>query len=313
MRFDGFIGNTELKARLSAACAAGKLSHGFLLCGVEGSGRHTLARIIASAMQCEGQDAPCGRCSACRKIAASMHPDVITVNDPEHKQVSVDVIREMRADVFIRPNEGKRKIYIIEQSVRTEGQNALLKVLEEPPQYAAFIILATHPDAVLPTIRSRCVTLHLSPVRTEEALVFLQNRCPNATREELLTAHARAGGYLGRAMALVKEASDAKTTEFAKYFANGGKLSLLSLLVSMEKQKRLQLTDTFSQWRELLSSALAAKNGAPATPLTAAICARHTGAELLAACRDLQTAIDALDLNVGTGAVSGLLSAKLCT
>lgn len=313
MRFDGFIGNTDLKARLSAACDAGKLSHGWLVCGPEGSGRHTLARIITSAMQCEGQDAPCGRCNACRKIAASMHPDVITVNDREHKQVSVEVIRKMRADVFIRPNEGKRKIYILDQSIRTEGQNALLTVLEEPPSYAAFIILATHPDAVLPTIRSRCVTLHLSPVRAEDALPLLQSHCPDASREEILAAHARAGGYLGRAISLVKEASDAKTSEFARCFADRDNLGLLALLVSMEKQKRVQLIDTFSQWRELLASALAAKNGAPSTPLTAAICARHTGAALLAACGDLQEAIDALDLNVGTGAVIGLLTARLCT
>ena len=313
MRFDGFIGNTELKARLSAACDAGKLSHSWLLCGPEGSGRHTLARIIASAMQCEAADAPCGRCNACRKIAASMHPDIITVNDPEHKQISVNVIREMRADVFIRPNEGKRKIYIIEQEIRNEGQNALLTVLEEPPQYAAFIILATHPDAVLPTIRSRCVTLHLSPVREQEALLYLQSRCPDASRDELLAAFKRAGGYLGRAVSVVKDVSDAKSAEFARCFAEGDKLALLALLVSMEKQKRPQLIDTFTQWRELLASALAAKNGAPSTPLTASICARHTGAALLAVCGDLQTVIDALDANVGTGAVIGLLTAKLCT
>ena len=296
MRFDGFIGNTELKSRLAAASAAGKLSHSFLLCG-----------------RAEGQDAPCGRCAACRKVAANLHPDVITVNEPEKKQVSVDVIRQMRADVFIRPNEGKRKIYIIDQDVRTEGQNALLTVLEEPPQYAAFIILATHPDAVLPTIRSRCVTLHLSPISTEEALPFLQNRCPDATREELLAAHVRAGGYLGRAAELVKESTDAKCAEFAQAFASGDKLALLALLVSMEKLKRPQLIDTFSQWRELLTAALAAKNGANHTPLTDAICARHTGAALLAVCTDLQTAIDAVNLNVGAGAVIGLLTAKLCT
>ncbi len=85
-------------------------------------------------MQCTGAGRkPCGRCEGCRKVFEGVHPDVITVNDPAHKTIAVDVIRQMRADVFLRPNEGKRKIYLIEQDMAEPPQNALLKILEEPP------------------------------------------------------------------------------------------------------------------------------------------------------------------------------------
>ena len=111
MRFDGFYGNAGLKERLSAAFSGGRVSHCFLLCGPDGSGKHTLARILAAAMQCTGRgETPCGVCPACRKALSGQHPDVIYVNDPDHKQIAVDVIRRMRADVFIRPNEGRLKI-----------------------------------------------------------------------------------------------------------------------------------------------------------------------------------------------------------
>ena len=164
MRFDGFYGNAGLKERLSAAFSGGRVSHCFLLCGPDGSGKHTLARILAAAMQCTGRgETPCGVCPACRKALSGQHPDVIYVNDPDHKQIAVDVIRRMRADVFIRPNEGRRKIYILEQDMGEAAQNALLKILEEPPAYGAFLILAPNAEKMLATIRSRCAELPLCP------------------------------------------------------------------------------------------------------------------------------------------------------
>ena len=153
MEFGSFLGNDALKMRLHAAFSEDRILHSYALCGPAGSGRHTLARQMAAAMQCTGEGRlPCGVCAACRKVMGNVHPDVITVNDPEHKMISVDVIREMRADVFLRPNEGKRKIYILEQDMGEPAQNALLKILEEPPAYGAFLILTTNAEKLLPTI-----------------------------------------------------------------------------------------------------------------------------------------------------------------
>ena len=156
MRLDGLYGNEALKARLSAAFDSGRVAHSYLLCGPDGSGKHTLARRMAAAMQCTGRgELPCGVCTACRKVLSGQHPDVITVNDPEHKLIAVDVIRRMRADMFVRPNEGQRKIYILDQDMGEPSQNALLKILEEPPDYGVFLILTANAEKMLATIRSR--------------------------------------------------------------------------------------------------------------------------------------------------------------
>jgi len=155
MDFTGFLGNDAVKARLSGAFASGRVAHSYLLCGPAGSGKHTLTRILSAAMQCEGRSGkiPCGVCSGCRKALEGVHPDIITVDDPDHKAMTVDPIRAARSDMFIRPNEGKRKIYIIPrgQDMNESAQNALLKILEEPPDYGVFLILSTNAERLPPT------------------------------------------------------------------------------------------------------------------------------------------------------------------
>ena len=118
------------------------------------------ARYAAAAMECQGAgEKPCGVCPACRKVMADIHPDVVTVRDPEHKNIAVEVVRSVRADAYIRPNEGERKVYIFPDcSLLTEAdQNILLKVVEEGPPYAAFLFCADSAGQVLQTLRSRCV------------------------------------------------------------------------------------------------------------------------------------------------------------
>ena len=108
MDFTGFLGNDAVKARLSGAFASGRVAHSYLICGPVGSGKHTLTRILCAAMQCEGrgEKIPCGICSGCRKALEGVHPDIITVDDPEHKSMTVEPIRAARSDMFIRPYEG---------------------------------------------------------------------------------------------------------------------------------------------------------------------------------------------------------------
>lgn len=135
MRFPGFYGNEGLKSRLSAAMNKGGLSHCYILEGPKGSGKKTLARLLAAAMECEHTgDRPCGVCPACHKIFGGGHPDVITV-DSDTATVPIRIIREMQTDAYIRPNEGRRKVYLIPraQDMQLPAQNALLKLLEEPP------------------------------------------------------------------------------------------------------------------------------------------------------------------------------------
>jgi len=150
--------------RVREAATRGTLSHALLLTG---SGqRLELARYAAAALECEAEgNRPCGVCRACRKVEENIHPDVITVQDEQHKNIGVAVIREMRSDAYIRPNEGRRKVYIFPDCalLTEQDQNVLLKIVEEGPPYAAFLFCAENPSGVLQTLRSRCVELKLRP------------------------------------------------------------------------------------------------------------------------------------------------------
>ena len=107
MSYELLLGNEQLKTNLRRSIGAGHISHFYLISGAEGSGKHTLARLLAAAILCQGEDKPCLRCRACRKVMEGVHPDFITVDDPEKKTVPVDLIRQARADMYIQPNESE--------------------------------------------------------------------------------------------------------------------------------------------------------------------------------------------------------------
>ena len=314
MRLDGLYGNEALKARLSAAFDSGRVAHSYLLCGPDGSGKHTLARSMAAAMQCTGRgELPCGVCTACRKVLSGQHPDVITVNDPEHKLIAVDVIRRMRADMFVRPNEGQRKIYILDQDMGEPSQNALLKILEEPPDYGVFLILTANAEKLLATIRSRCAELQLGPVAQDEALPFLRQNAPDKPDGVLRAAYLRAGGFLGQALTLLQDAEDEPfVRQFAAAYAAHDRMALLRVLLPMEKAKREQLLPALQQLRACICGALTQRGGLDTASESAAqIVASRSGSELLQASDSIQAAIDALAANASAGAVTGYLAMKL--
>ena len=153
--------NSILAAAVRRAADEHRLSHAVIL-----TGRGDLtaaARFLAAAHVCEGEHKPCLTCRHCRKALEGVHPDVISVQDTEHKELTVEAVRALRKDVYIRPNEAERKVYIIAdcRQLNERDQNVLLKIVEEGPPYAAFVFCADTLHALLPTIRSRCVELRL--------------------------------------------------------------------------------------------------------------------------------------------------------
>ena len=154
--------NSTWAGAVRAAANRGQLSHAVILTG-EGD-KLSPARYIAAAHLCrsEGQR-PCLQCNACRKVMEGIHPDVTEVRDDDRKEMAVDTIRALRQDVYIRPNEGERKVYLFADcaQLNERDQNVLLKIVEEGPAYAAFVFCADTLHALLPTIRSRCVELRL--------------------------------------------------------------------------------------------------------------------------------------------------------
>lgn len=151
-----------------------RYSHAYLLVGPEGDERAEAARHLAAELMCTAENPPCGTCRDCRKIKAGIHPDVVTIErEAREKGLRQDIvvgqIRDMTADAVVAPNEGARKVYIISEADRMNGQaqNALLKALEDPPGHACFILCAASQEALLDTVRSRCIRVE-SGRQTEE-------------------------------------------------------------------------------------------------------------------------------------------------
>lgn len=309
MSFDALLGNEQLKTDLARSLRTGHISHCYLITGPQGSGKHTLARLLAAAILCQGRDKPCGVCHPCRKVLEGGHPDFITWEDPDHQKMPVKLIREtFRPDVFIKPNESEHKIYMISQELGLEGQNALLTILEEPPAYAVFLLLADNPQKLLPTVRSRCRELKLSALPRQLLEDRLSRDFPQASREDLRRAAERSGGFLGQAKALLEEGLSLppQTAAFVRAFAGGDALALTELLVPMEKWKRDALIPVLSGWLAILEEALAGYR--EISTLSGEIASRRTAPDIYRAIQALQKALTYAQGNVSPGAICGWLT-----
>ena len=314
MAFETLLGNGQLKQNLAASLSRGHISHFYLISGPRGAGKRTLARSLAAAILCGEKNKPCLRCAACRKVIGNNHPDVITVEDPEHKTVAVKIVRQFREDVFVRPNEAEHKIYIFPQELGLEGQNALLKILEEPPAYGVFILLTDNPAKLLPTVRSRCTELKLLALPPEILEPQLKKDFPQAPQEDIRAAMVRSGGFLGQARELLEtgDALPPQTEGFVRSFAARDALLLTQTLVPMEKWKRDALTEILDSWAQLLESALTCRAGGAAVSSHARnLATSRSSPELLAALEAVRKAREYASGNVSPAAVCGWLAWKL--
>ena len=311
MAFDTLLGNDRLKQNLAESLAKNHISHFYLISGPKGSGKKTLATLLAQAILCRGSRKPCGTCDPCRKIANGNHPDFITVEDPEHKNVAVKIIREARESIFVRPNEGRRKIYLFPQEMGMEGQNALLKVLEEPPSYGAFLILSDNPEKLLPTIRSRCTELQLTPVEPAVLRPWLAAKFPAVAAEDLEAAMRRSGGYPGQALEILQSGENLppEVESFVKSYAARDAMGIMTTLAPMEKWKRDQALPVFEAWLSALQEALSCRSGMAAPGRAAKQLAdSRSSKDLLAAVNAMKKAIEYTQGNVSVAAVCGWLT-----
>lgn len=175
--FANVIGQAPIKEHIKKSLHTGKISHAYIFYGEKGSGKKTLADLFARALQCEaGSDKPCNQCASCKQALNRNQPDIIYVQHEKPGIISVDEIRkQVNNDIAIKPYSSERKIYIIDEAekMNVQAQNALLKTLEEPPAYATIMLLTTNLEAMLQTIRSRCVTLTMKPVPDVELQRYL--------------------------------------------------------------------------------------------------------------------------------------------
>jgi DNA polymerase III subunit delta' len=236
MGFADFHGNEETVTRLREMIARDRLPHAVILAGPAGAGKYTLAQMAAKALNClappPGELADfCGKCANCTRIAQAdnletrcaeavetreslkdtekketrifvqTHPDVLVIPpDPPQLLIKVDQVRHVVATIYFRPGEGRERVYIFtEAAFMKEAANSLLKVLEEPPEFATLFLLAENPGALLPTIRSRCITLNLTPLPPAEVEAYLaKHRKDWAAPQRALVARL-SGGAIGRA------------------------------------------------------------------------------------------------------------------
>ena len=310
MGFESLLGNQRLKENITAAISRGRISHFYLISGPKGSGKRTLARLLSAAILCRNAQSPCFSCAACRKVMGDSHPDLITVEDPEHKNVAVKIVREIREDMFVRPNEADHKIYVFPQELGVEGQNALLKILEEPPSYGVFMLLTDNPEKLLPTVRSRATELRMESLPENLLQKKLRQDFPEVDEQTLTAAISRSGGYLGQAIRLLQDGSavSPQTSAFAESFMKKDAVGLVNVLAPMQKWKRDQLQAELEQWTQMLQQALACRSGAQVLlPMARELGAQRSSAQILTALRNLQKATEYTQGNVSPAAVCGWL------
>lgn len=215
VRFQDIYGNESVISHFQTALRTGNVSHAYLISGAEGSGKNMLANAFTAALLCkEGGVEPCGKCKSCIQAESGNHPDIIRVTH-EKTIIGVDDIREqLNANVSIRPYSSEYKVFIVDEAelMNDAAQNALLKTLEEPPEYVVIILLSTSEEALLPTIRSRCILLNSRPLPKEAVSRYLSKNYSMPDYQADVAA-AFSGGNLGRAIeyATSEEASEERT------------------------------------------------------------------------------------------------------
>ena len=204
--FRDIIGHRQEVTHLEQAVRTGKVSHAYIFNGEKGTGKRSLADAFAATLQCEaeGGERPCGKCHSCHQAESGNHPDIISIHHDKPASIGVEDIRDqLTGDIQIRPYNGKYKIYIVPEAEKmtVQAQNAILKTIEEPPEYAVIILLTTNDQIFLDTIRSRCVTLNLKPVPDEQVKAYLmeQIQVPDY-QADICVAFAQ--GNIGKAVRL---------------------------------------------------------------------------------------------------------------
>ncbi len=203
--FKDIIGQEHIKEYLQNAIFQKKIAHAYIIQGERFSGKEFITKVFAAALQCEKQGTePCGECRSCRQVQSGNQPDIIYVRHERPNSIGVEDVRsQVNSDIAIMPYSSPYKIYIINEGemLTDQAQNALLKTLEEPPAYAVLIILTTNLEALLPTILSRCVVLHMKPVQDGLVKEYLKKELmiPDY-KADICVAFAR--GNIGRAKQL---------------------------------------------------------------------------------------------------------------
>lgn len=247
--FKDVVGHKDIIEYIQNAVAQNKVSHAYILNGERGSGKRMLANLFAMTLQCDNQKAEaCGECHSCRQADSGNHPDIIRLTHEKPTSISVDDIREqINNDIMVKPYSGPYKIYIIPEAdiMTVQAQNALLKTIEEPPQYAVIFLLTENAETLLPTIRSRCVMLKLKNIKNVLIKKYLmeQMQIPDY-QAEVCTAFAQ--GNMGKAIMLAtSEYFNEIKEEAVQLLKHINEMEIGEIVAAVKKaaKYKLQITD----------------------------------------------------------------------
>lgn len=240
-----------------------RMSHSFLIYGEKGLGKKAMADYLAMLLVCESDEKPCGKCRSCRNAAAHAHPDIIYA---EHSGkmggFSVDTVRNICTDAYIRPNNSDIKIYMFTDAdnITVQAQNSLLKLIEEPPVYAYFIFTVSDKNIILETIRSRLISLGASEVTREEAVSALEDN--GVLTEEADSAVSVFGGNIGMCLDYIRtdelKSSVDLTKKITDCIINRDEYGLLRNLTDASADKGL-LRSVLTMTDRIIRDALASR------------------------------------------------------
>ena len=215
MNFRDIVGHEDILKHFKSSIEMDKVAHAYIISGEVASGKKALASAFAKTLQCEdGKSEPCEHCQSCIQAESGNHPDIIYVTH-EKTIISVNDIREQVVNTIdIKPYKSKYKIYIIEESelMTVEAQNALLKTIEEPPEYGIILLLTSNIDKLLPTVISRSIVLNIKPVRERDMLDYLVKEM-HITEDKAYFCLDFAQGNLGKAIKLATNDEYSKVVE----------------------------------------------------------------------------------------------------
>lgn len=245
MKLTNFIGNEKVIDRLSKLMESGRFPHALIIEGEEGIGKKTLAKDIACALVCRGNDKPCGECSQCKKAIGAIHPDISEyIPAGTANSFHVDTVRNIINDAYVQPNEADYKIYILANAhcMNQNAQNALLKILEEPPKYVVFILTTNSKSALLSTVLSRSVCVSLEGVDIERAANYITSHCENVDYNTAKKTVETFNGNIGKA---IDSLQDTKTSELVdvcnkicKALATSNEYEIMTLCSAFQKDRQ---------------------------------------------------------------------------
>lgn len=243
--FKDIIGQEQIKEHMQNALSANKISHAYIINGEKSSGKEFIAKVFAMALQCERAiEEPCQECRSCKQALSDNQPDIIKVTHEKPNTISVDDIREqINGDVGIKPYSSPYKIYIMNEAEKmtVQAQNAILKTLEEPPEYAVILLLTTNVNSLLPTILSRCVVLNMKPVPDDKVRRYLMEemQVPDY-KAEVCVAFARGNVGKARILASSEEFDNIKTETMSllKYIQD---MELHEIIAAIKKMGEYKL------------------------------------------------------------------------